>query len=214
MNQVQQFTGRTSGITYLRRIPSSEPIATVIMLHGLGGNENSMWVLESALPRETVIVSPRGGFKIGSESYSWVETKLPGWPTVKDFLPAVNAMHLLIEELREDRVLGGGKIFLMGFSQGAALAFTAGAVLQPTAVIAAAGFVPQGDLSGLRGMPIFWGHGQEDSWIPIATARQGVKSLGELGAKVDFCEAQVAHKLGLECLQGLKKWFSKQLNGR
>lgn len=214
LNQVQKVQGRSDGNTFLLRIPNSDPVASVIMLHGLGGNEHSMWVLESALPRETTIVSPHGNFEIGDESYSWVETPLMGWPTVEDFIPSVQALQKTIADLQEDGVLGSEKLFLSGFSQGAGLAFAAASTLRPTAVIAAAGFLPRGDLSALKGVPIFWGHGTEDGWVPIAKAREGVQKLVEIGARVDFCEAQVGHKLGLECFQGLKKWFSIHLNGK
>lgn len=212
MSQIQQVRSRSDGTTYLLRIPKSDPIASVIMLHGLGGNEHSMWALESALPRDTAIVSPRGSFKVGDESYSWVETTLAGWPRVEDFIPSVQALQKMIVDLKEDDVLDVEKLFLLGFSQGAGLAFAAASTLKPTAVIAAAGFLPQGDLGILQNMPIFWGHGIEDGWVPIAKAREGAQKLAEIGARVDFCEAQVGHKLGLECFQGLKKWFSIQLN--
>lgn len=214
LNQIQPARGRSNDHAYLLRIPNSDPVASVVMLHGLGGNEHSMWALESALPRGTSIVSPRGGFEIGNESYSWVKTSLAGWPTMEDFKPSVESLQLLIEELREDEVLADEKLFLLGFSQGAGLAFTAASTLKPAGVIAAAGFLPAGDLSGLQGIPIFWGHGSEDRWVPIAKAKGGVKRLVETGARVDFCEAQVGHKLGLECFQGLKKWLSRLLNGK
>jgi phospholipase/carboxylesterase len=213
LKQIQEVRSRSNGNTYLLRIPNSDPIASVVMLHGLGGNAHSMWVLEAALPKETAIVSPRGSFDLGDESYSWVKTSLMGWPTMEDFKPSIQSLQLLIEELQEDGVLADEKLFLLGFSQGAALAFAAASFLKPAAVIAAAGFLPRGDLSALQGIPIFWGHGSEDRWVPITTAKEGVQRLVEIGARVDFCEAQVGHKLGLECFQGLKKWLSRQLNG-
>jgi phospholipase/carboxylesterase len=182
------------------------------MLHGLGGNEHSMWALDSALPGDALIVSPRGLFPMGAESNSWVIPSLTGWPTVHDFESSVRALVQMTKELEAEASLDRENLILMGFSQGAALAFTAAPELAPAALIAAAGFIPQGDLPGLHGLPVFWGHGSFDEWIPITRARKEVKVLLELGAEVDFCETDVGHKLGLECLQGLRKWLRMQMS--
>jgi predicted esterase len=99
----------------------------------------------------------------------------------------------------------------MGFSQGAALAFVAAAdpSITTKAVVAAAAFLPEGDLSELKDIPIFWGHGSKDEWISIERARQDSLKLQEIGAKIDFCETEVGHKMGVECLNGLKGWLQR-----
>jgi predicted esterase len=97
----------------------------------------------------------------------------------------------------------------MGFSQGAALAFSAAADkrISPKAVVAAAAFLPEGDFSDLEGIPVFWGHGSRDEWISIERARQGFLQLQHSGASVHFCETDVGHKMGVECLGGLRTWL-------
>jgi phospholipase/carboxylesterase len=202
--------GKAGELTYLLRIPKRKPSTWIIMLHGLGGNEESMWALETALPQDALILSLRGLFPLGHDSYSWVNPSINGWPTVVDFAPAIDALEEMVEELEIEENFERDQLMLMGFSQGAALAFAASTKLAPRGLIAAAGFLPKGDLAGVAGLPVFWGHGTLDEWVPITRARDGAERLHQLGAQIDFCESEVKHKLGLECLQGLKKWFKIQ----
>jgi predicted esterase len=70
-----------------------------------------------------------------------------------------------------------------------------------------AGHLPQGDLSRLSGLPVFWGHGARDELIPVTGARKDVARLRAAGARVQYCEADVTHKLGSACLRELKQWI-------
>jgi phospholipase/carboxylesterase len=100
----------------------------------------------------------------------------------------------------------------MGFSQGAALAFAAAqGGMKVAGIIALAGFVPYGDLQGLENVPVFWGHGTHDELVPVERARKDVKRLLDGAAEVHFCEADVGHKLGIECTRGLKHWLRDRI---
>ena len=200
-----------SALLYRIREGEGKLKPTVIMLHGLGGDENSMWVLEHVLPHGGSIVVPRALFPIGERSFSWVNDTLQGWPSKEDFQPSVEALKILIGELEAEIGLVKDEIIFMGFSQGAALAFVAAAdpFLTPKAVIAAAGFLPEGDFSDLKALPVFWGHGSRDKWVSIELARRGSQRLQDVGARIHFCETDVGHKMGAECLNGLKGWIER-----
>jgi phospholipase/carboxylesterase len=184
----------------------------VLLLHGLYGDENAMWVLEHALPPMGLTAAPRGLYEVAEGGYSWVDEPLSGWPTAGSFRPAVDALALLLGDLREAHDLGERRPVLLGFSQGAALAFAGAAALNAAAVVAAAGFLPEGGLDRLAGLPVFWGHGTGDEMVPVERAREGATRLRALGAEVTLCEAEVGHKLGIECLRGLKTWMRGQFH--
>jgi phospholipase/carboxylesterase len=187
---------------------------SVIMLHGLGGDENAMWVLVKALPKVSWIVAPRGLFPLSKSSFSWVSQTLSGWPTAQDFQASIGALKTLVEELEDRDGFFREHVVFMGFSQGAALAFSAATdpELRPKAIISAAGFLPKGDFTNLEDLPVFWGHGSRDEWIPIEKARSEANLLRDFGVRIRFCEADVAHKLGIECLNGLKTWMERFLD--
>jgi phospholipase/carboxylesterase len=200
-----------SGLVYRYREGDDEHCPPVLMLHGLGGDENSMWILEKGLLSGGMIVAPRAKFKLNENGYSWVKGPLNRWPTKEDFSPAVTALKGLVRELVSEAGLKRDELFLMGFSQGAALAFSAAAdpYLRPKAIITAAGFLPQGDFMNLSGLPIFWGHGSKDEWIPIEQARSDAILLRDFGADIRFCETNVGHKLSMECIDGLRNWMEE-----
>lgn len=198
-----------NGMIY-RFLPAQRPeTPATIMLHGLSGDENSMWVLQHALPAAGLIVAPRGVFPLSEGGFSWIDGPIQGWPTAPQFMPALGALEALFRHLQAEGNLKRERVLWMGFSQGAALAFCAAnhSPMMSAGVIAAAGFLPEGEFRGLKGLPVFWGHGSLDAWIPISRAEQDTQRLREVGARVHFCQAEAGHKMGVECLQGLRLWF-------
>ncbi len=194
--------------TLLRETQGERLSPSVLMLHGWSGDEKVMWVLESVLPSESNLASPRGIYPIATGGYQWSEAPASTKVGFKDFEQAVTALGITLEMLSHAHNFGGGPTLLMGFSQGAALAFAAHrAGVKAEGIIALAGFVPFGDLRGLESTPVFWGHGRKDELVPIERARQDVRRLLDAGAEVQFCEADVGHKLGIECTRGLKQWI-------
>jgi phospholipase/carboxylesterase len=202
-----------SDIIYRLRLAQNAKMPGVIMLHGLGGDENSMWILEHALPKGGLVIAPRAPFASAGGGYSWVEGEIHNWPALNDFQPAINIIDSLLNHLQETNDLKREHLLWLGFSQGAAfaLAMANHSSVSPAGVIIAAGFLPDGDLSDLDGLPIFWGHGSRDEWIPISRAQSDVQRLRGHGAEVHFCQAEVGHKMGMECLRGLDLWLRGHL---
>jgi phospholipase/carboxylesterase len=103
---------------------------------------------------------------------------------------------------------------VMGFSQGAAVS-SALAFLYPPRIGKVgilAGFVPSGleDLVSqqpLEGKPFFVAHGTKDDRVTVDRARASIEILEGAGAQVTYCEDDVGHKVSINCLRALKKFF-------
>jgi predicted esterase len=201
--------GPPDGLSYRYKVGAEVSAPAVMMLHGKTGDENVMWVLEGVLPRGSHLVAPRGLFPVMEGGFHWINAPHDGWPEVSDFQASAEALFKTLEDLKGRFQFDRRRLVLMGFSQGAALAFAATAlgILQPGALVALAGFLPKGKLNGLKDLPIFWGHGSQDEMIPIENARMDVEKLLGIGADVHYCEADVGHKLGAECARGLNTWL-------
>ena len=104
----------------------------------------------------------------------------------------------------------------MGFSQGAALAYTM-AMMYPERIASLAGlsgFLPDGATTWLgpnrlKGLPVFIAHGTEDELVPIERARLSVELLEKAGATVTYCEDNVGHKLSAKCFRGLEAFYQQ-----
>jgi phospholipase/carboxylesterase len=120
-----------------------------------------------------------------------------------------------IDAYAEGNEIGAGRVDVIGFSQGAALANTL-ALLNPERigrVGVLAGFVPRGAESLVRERPLagksfFVAHGSLDELVRVEYARLSVELLEAAGANVTFCEEEVGHKIGAGCLRGLESFFA------
>jgi predicted esterase len=202
------------GVPVRLRQPRKKGGLHLLMLHGWSGDEKVMWVLQSILPADSFIVAARGIHPLPDGGYHWSDTPASTEVTFEDFNRAVTAIRTTLNALKETHGFGQVPIVLMGFSQGAALAFsTARSGIRLAGIIALAGFVPHGVISVRQPLPIFWGHGIQDERVPIERARQDVKRLLDAGLEVHYCEAEVGHKLGIECTHGLRGWLQGHFIG-
>lgn len=188
-----------------------------LLLHGWLGDEKVTWIFASRLPKHHLLLAPRGVYEPEPGRYGWVPS-LNGYPTYAALQPAVVALVDLLQKIRAHHNANfdhdPGPIHLVGFSQGAALAY-AFAVTYPervAAIAGLAGFVPEGveaflPQKLLTGKRIFVAHGSEDKTVPVTLARQNISTLEKLGATVTYCEDEVGHKLGANCFRALGAFF-------
>jgi phospholipase/carboxylesterase len=202
-------------LSFRLRTPEDENAAPIVMLHGLGGDEKVMWGLESALPQTGMVVTPSAHHAQPQGGYAWNRI-IDAWPPlISEFSEAVDLLEELLDYLQAEYTFQRERMILMGFSNGAAMSFAASMTPMsqaPAGIIAIAGHLPEGDLSPLRGIPVYWGHGMRDSFIPIDIARADAERLREAGVPVTLCEADVGHKLGAECLKNLGVWFAAKFS--
>jgi phospholipase/carboxylesterase len=200
------------------RFPQGEgPHPVIFLIHGWTGDERSMWVFAPRLPKNALLIAPRAPYiskhpdLLGG--YSWVQEHDPDWNKLRDFAPAVSAFDDLIAELATQVPGDFGQFGIVGFSQGAAMSF-AYSLQHPQRVqrlASLAGFLPAGNgdaSSALKDKQIFIGHGTKDESVPIAMAHTARETLEAAGAKVQYCEGDVAHKLAANCARELQEFFS------
>ena len=195
------------------RAATRPEIPPIVMLHGLGGDEHAIWELEPAVPPGGLIVALRAPYLQAAGGFGWLP-QIGAWPPMlEECAESVRLLERQLRYLGQNHGLDRGRLVMLGFSQGGAMVFAAamttksGLSVPPAALAVVAGHLPQGDLSPLRGLPVFWGHGARDELIPVTGARKDVERLRAAGARVQYCEADVSHKLGSACLRELKQWI-------
>ena len=223
MNQKPQLvtTGEAftqAGLVHRVRQPESEgPLPTAVLIHGRAGNEDVMWVFARTIPEGWLIVAPRAIADDPDGGYSWHPRQPDIWPTLSEFDEAITAITHFIHALPALYNADPARIFLMGFSQGAALAY-ATAIRQPGLVKGIAGlvgFVPEQsetalETSPLEDLPIFMAVGTQDERIPPKYARQGAKIIKTAAAQLDYHEYDTGHKLNAQGMRDLTEWWHKR----
>jgi len=192
---------------------SSPPASLVIFLHGWTGDENSMGIFAGGL-QSSWCVFPRAPVKLAA-GYAWVNN--PSIPSahLSDFWPVAQDLFGEITRWIRTYALDQLPVYLVGFSQGAAMALSLTIrypLFQRTAVLS--GFLPAGadeflQNNSLAGREILIAHGRLDDVVPVDLARRTFQALDGAGAEVDYCEEEVGHKLSKNCFDRLKKFLTR-----
>jgi phospholipase/carboxylesterase len=211
--RVRESTHRFDAPSGRQREPSSR---LLLLIHGLTGDENSMWVFARDLPDRYWLVAPRAPHVATQGGYSW---RAPEFESLDRFSldqlrAAAEGLIRLVDEYAASAGLEASVFDVMGFSQGAAmsslLAFVYPERIRKVGILA--GFVPGGleELVAqrpLEGKSFFVVHGTKDQMVTIERARASIEILEQAGAQVTYCEDEVGHKVSLTCLRALKKFF-------
>lgn len=204
------------GWRYRIKAPKDELTSRLfILLHGWTGDEDSMWIFSSKLPQGSLLLSPRGLFPAPMGGYSWCGTLTKPCLEVEDFKTAVEKLHDLING-GGFNTHSGSRVSLVGFSQGAALAYVY-ALIYPQEVKSVAGlsgFLPEKSEAllankPLAGFPVFMAHGSQDQLVPVEKSRAAARMFTQAGAMVHYCEDDVGHKLSATCFRSLESFFQE-----
>lgn len=191
----------------------------LLLIHGLTGDENSMWVFARDLPASYWIVAPRAPYVAQMEQggYSWRPPQFENLDQLSfdQLRSAAEGLIRLVDEYAASAGLEASTFDVMGFSQGAAMASLL-AFLHPQRIRKVgilAGFVPSGleelvSQRPLAGKPFFVVHGTKDQMVSIERARASIAVLEQAGANVTYCEDEVGHKVSVTCLRSLKNFFA------
>ena len=163
------------------------------------------------------MISPRGLYPSQAGGFSWSARTEPGWSGIEDFRPAGQALIDFVTIKRFPQA-DLNKVILIGFSQGAALAFSM-LLLFPEriyTIAAISGFLPSGSEhylqpDQLKGKMIFVAHGKNDGIVPIEASKDAVESLEKTGVQVAYCEEDVGHKLSANCFRSLDTFIDSIL---
>jgi phospholipase/carboxylesterase len=187
------------------------------MLHGRSGNEDAMWIFARQLPKNWLILAPRGIKPDPAGGYAWHPRQRDEWPPLSTFDEAVAAVTHFIEGLVTVYDADPARIYLMGFSQGAATSY-ATAMKDPGLVQGIAGlvgFVPVEsdaavETAALAGLPIFMAVGKNDAYIPVSRTASCAETLRAAGADLDYHAYETGHRLNAQGMRDLKAWWQKR----
>ncbi len=204
-----------TGLAYRYQMPAGPgPYPLAVLLHGRLGDEDVMWVFRRVVPRPWLVVAPRAIVPESPRGFSWHAQPHGQWPALPEFDPAVDALLRFLAAMPRLYNADPDRTVLMGFSQGAAVAY-ATALRRPSAARGIAGLVgfvprvaPEAVAGRLAGLPVFMAAGAYDETVPPAESRRSAAVLRAAGADLDAREYPTGHKMTPDALDDLQAWFA------
>ncbi len=213
------FSSEAYSKTYLRLPDDYDPAKSyplLVGLHGYGATGESFIKLwDSFKEHDFIFICPETfyPFSLGKEmGYSWIT-----WTEDK-------MINKQIEEKTEEYVekvtkkisenYSISKVYLLGFSQGCGLAFTAGIRYHELfdGLMCFGGWLDterltDQSLEAGKNLKVFIAHGKEDKMVDFRESKSAESKLKEIGYEINFYEFEGGHSVPAEALQNAQEWF-------
>ena len=188
--------------------------ATLLMLHGTGGDENDLVPLGRELAPGAAILSPRGKVsEYGAPRF--FRRVAEGVFDQEDLVFRSHELADFIEAAAKEYGFDRSKLVAAGYSNGANIAASL-MLLRPgllrVAVLfrAMVPFEPE-EMPDLSGMPVFVAAGRMDRMISPQNTERLAEILRQAGADVDLRWRNTGHALTYEEVAEAKQWIAEVL---
>lgn len=217
--------------------PAAAPVASIIVLHGLGADGSDFVPLVPELDLSTVgpvrfvfpsapvrPVTINGGYPMRAWYDIFPPSQNPTVPRREDEA-GLRAAQALVQQLVERETARGvppERTVLMGFSQGCAMALMAGvrAPWRLAGLVGLSGYLPLATQtaaeasSANQGLPIFMAHGTNDGVVDVSRAQASQQVLQALGYPVSWHTYPMEHTLCAQEVADLNVWLLQVLTAR
>lgn len=210
--------------------PADEPVASVVVLHGLGADGtdflpmcdeldlSAIGPVRYLMPRAPVRpVTINAGYRMRAW-YDILGTDLVRREDEAGLRESMALVHALIDRERA-RGMPAGRIVLAGFSQGCAVTLLAGLRYPQrlAGLVGLSGYLPLADTTAAEreganhGVPVFLAHGRHDGIVPPARGAAARDALRALGHDVEWHEYPMEHSVCIEEINALNQWLLRVL---
>jgi phospholipase/carboxylesterase len=200
------------GFTH-RFVPAEEDDqTTLLLLHGTGGDEDDLIPLGRMLCKSAALLSPRGKV-LEDGSPRFFRRLEEGVFDEEDLMNRTHELAKFVEQASSEYDLDPGRIFTVGFSNGANIAASllllypgllTGAVLLRAMVP----FEPEA-MPDLSGTPVYLAAGHSDQMVPPENTERLAELLRDAGAEVDLNWQPRGHALGSDEIETARDWLAE-----
>ncbi len=207
-----------------------KPVATIVVLHGLGADGRDFVPIAQELDLSAVgavrFVFPHAPIQSvtingGTRMRAWYDILAPDLVRQEDEA-GLRASLVDVQALLDHEAARGvpaSRTVLMGFSQGCAMALLAGlrAPQRLAGVVGLSGYLPLAATTAAersvanQGVPVFLGHGRFDPVVALARGTASRDTLAALGYPIDWHEYPMEHSVCAEEISDLNQWLLKVL---
>jgi len=201
------------------KIKSANP-PVIILMHGVGSNEQDLFSFAPQLPDSFLVISLRAPITLSKDSYAWYHLTFENGKRIGNPIEAEASRLMIIQfinQLKTKHAFNDKRVYLCGFSQGSIMAYSVGLTV-PEKIKGIA--VLSGRLleevkpqivakEKLKNLKVFVSHGTNDGVIMINEARDAVAYLKILGITPTYKEYPEAHTISLAMLADMLQWLKK-----
>jgi len=194
----------------------------LLLLHGVGGNElNLLPVGEQLADAHTLVLSVRAPLVFGPMGFGFYQVDFSSGKPVFNQTQQLDGQRLLLNFMHEASAKYGipaGQVYLLGFSQGAIMAYDV-ALTHPSQVRGVLAFsgrmliesrqhhAPAVDVKKVH---FFLSHGRHDDKLPAFYADEAVTFLKTLGITPHYEAFEGGHEVSASGLAAAHQWLAKQ----
>ncbi len=210
-----------SSLSFLHRPAASDRAAPwlLVLMHGVGSNEQDLFGLADYVPPQFHVVSLRGPFALGPGSHAWFQFSVArdGSRTIDTTQETASRAAIIqtVQALAAYLDVPASRVVLGGFSQGGIMALsllrTRPDLLQ-AALVMHSRLLPEVDAraapaEALQGKQLWVSHGLQDTVIPLASAQAIRAHAATLPVALTYTEFPGAHEIRPAELQAAMLWL-------
>src|SRR6218665_2473269 len=197
-------------LSFLQR-PAAPAISRpwlLVLLHGVGSNEQDLFALAPHIPDRFHVLSLRAPFRIGPDAYAWFDFSIG--PDSERSIDAVQEAESRALAARSIEAAAGQwgiapeRVVVGGFSQGGMVCH--GRLLPQVVPLTA-------PADALRGKQLWLSHGTHDDIIPLAHAQAVVQHMAPLPVTLSYREFPGAHEIRPAELTATVAWLESLTTG-
>lgn len=219
IRETNSTTSNNMVLQYLVREPKvkSGKKKAIILLHGVGSNENDLFSLANQLPDEFLVISPRGQFTLGAGRYAWYNVDFSTGKPVFNADQELSSREVITKFVKQiKQKYDVEELYLGGFSQGAIMSYSIGLTnpIEVKGIIALSGRLLEeirpivAKNNDVQHLKVFVAHGVYDNTLPIHYAREAKTYLQKLKVQLSYLEYDIGHQIIQATMKDLVSWLS------
>ncbi len=192
--------------------PSNDQRTTLLLLHGTGGNEQSLLSLGAEIAPGVALLSPRG--KVMEGNYPrFFRRKAEGVFDIEDLIARTHELADWIEAASSEYHISNDSLVAVGYSNGANMAASIlllrPGVLKHAILFRAMQPLQPEQVPDLVGTQVLMLSGKVDPIIPLSLSENLARLLKACGAQVTFELQPTDHSLTDADIKVASEWISK-----
>jgi phospholipase/carboxylesterase len=202
--------------------PSDGKPPLLLLLHGVGSNEEDLFALAPEMDPRVLVISARGRLTLRPGSYAWYHVNFTAEGPIHNPDEAEESRQTLarfINEIVEAYGADPNRVYVMGFSQGGAMTGCLASTVPEKiagAVIMSGRTIPEmksriAREEELGGLPVLVVHGTEDRVLAISYGRELQRWFSDLPVDLTYQEYPMAHEITKKSLGDIKAWLRARL---